>query len=73
VNILIDQGASDDFLSKGQLLPQDLVKAVDETKAKTGLSVTYREQEGYDHSYFFILSFIQDHIIHHAKALLGKN
>jgi S-formylglutathione hydrolase FrmB len=28
-------------------------------------------QDGYDHSYFFIASFIEDHIEHHAKALLG--
>ena len=62
--ILIDQGDADDFL-KDQLKPELLKTACD--KAKHPL--TLRMQPGYDHSYFFIASFIGDHIKHHAQFL----
>ncbi|QSL93181.1 S-formylglutathione hydrolase [Ectopseudomonas toyotomiensis] len=62
--ILIDQGDRDDFL-EGQLKPQVLQAA-----AKTvGHPLTLRMQPGYDHSYYFIASFIDDHLRHHAEAL----
>nr|WP_320144554.1 S-formylglutathione hydrolase [uncultured Cohaesibacter sp.] len=62
--ILIDQGDGDDFLT-GQLKPE-----IFEAEAKrVGHPLTLRMQEGHDHSYYFIASFIGDHIAHHAKAL----
>jgi S-formylglutathione hydrolase len=64
--ILIDQGASDSFLET-QLKPQNLVAAAE----AAGHPLTLRMQPGYDHSYFFIASFIDDHLHHHAAALLG--
>jgi len=62
--ILVDQGEADDFLIE-QLKPELLQAACD--KAKHPL--TLRMQAGYDHSYFFIASFIGEHIKHHAKFL----
>mgnify|MGYP003624527594 CR=1 FL=1 len=62
--ILIDQGLGDDFLAT-QLKP-DLFEAA---CAKSGQSLKLRLHEGYDHSYYFIQSFIGDHIAHHAKIL----
>lgn len=63
-HILIDQGSADQFL-ENQLKPQRLKAAC----AKAGLPLTLRMQEGYDHSYYFIASFIADHLRHHAQAL----
>ncbi|GJP47872.1 hypothetical protein CLOM_g7048 [Closterium sp. NIES-68] len=65
VDILIDQGDSDKFYHEKQLLPENFQKACTEA----GVPLTLRFQGGYDHSYFFIASFIGDHIKHHAKAL----
>ncbi|KAI1885434.1 hypothetical protein AGOR_G00220120 [Albula goreensis] len=65
LDILIDQGRDDQFLSAGQLLPDNLIAACTEKK----IPVVFRLQQGYDHSYFFIFSFINDHIKHHAKYL----
>lgn len=62
--ILVDQGDRDDFL-EGQLKPQTLQAAA---KA-AGHPLTLRMQPGYDHSYYFIASFIDDHLRHHAAAL----
>ncbi|WP_321447901.1 S-formylglutathione hydrolase [uncultured Cohaesibacter sp.] len=62
--ILIDQGDADDFLA-GQLKPE-----IFEAEAKrVGHPLTLRMQGGHDHSYYFIASFIGDHIAHHAKGL----
>ncbi|MBN3308167.1 S-formylglutathione hydrolase isoform X2 [Amia ocellicauda] len=65
LDILIDQGKEDQFLAAGQLLPDNLIAACTEKK----LPVVFRLQQGYDHSYYFVLSFINDHIKHHAKYL----
>lgn len=65
LDILIDQGRDDQFLSASQLLPDNLIAACSENK----IPVVFRLQPGYDHSYFFIYSFITDHIKHHAKFL----
>lgn len=65
--ILADQGADDGFLPKGQLLPDNLVKACNEAK----VPVEMRMQPGYDHSYYFIATFMEDHFKHHADALLA--
>lgn len=62
--ILIDQGEDDKFLHD-QLLPHKLEEAC----GKIGVPLMLRLQPGYDHSYFFISTFIDDHIRHHAQAL----
>ena len=64
--ILVDQGQADSFL-KEQLKPELLEKAC----AAAEHPLTLRMQPGYDHSYFFIATFIVDHIRHHARALAG--
>lgn len=64
--ILIDQGDRDDFLAS-QLKPEALVQAA----KSADHPLTVRMQPGYDHSYFFIASFIEDHLRHHAVALSG--
>lgn len=66
-DILIDQGTADEFYDDRQLLPENF-KAACEIE---GQPLTLRMQEGYDHSYHFIASFIGDHIAYHAKALKG--
>lgn len=64
--ILIDQGADDPFLAE-QLKPE-LFKAA---AAVSGLDVELRVHAGYDHGYYFISSFIEDHLNHHAAALVS--
>ena len=64
--LLVDQGDADEFL-QGQLKPELLQAAA----AEVGHPLTLRMQPGYDHSYYFIASFIGDHIAHHAVALKG--
>ncbi|WP_126457247.1 S-formylglutathione hydrolase [Sulfuriflexus mobilis] len=64
-DILIDQGTADEFYHEKQLLPENF-QAVCE---KAGQAVTIRMQDGYDHSYHFIATFIGEHIAYHAKAL----
>ena len=56
-DILFDQGTSDEFL-EDQLKPDHLERACEAAR----IPLTLRRQEGYDHSYFFIASFIADHI-----------
>jgi S-formylglutathione hydrolase len=62
--ILVDQGTADPFLDS-QLKPELLEEAC----AKAGQPLTLRRQDGYDHSYFFIASFIEDHLRWHAQRL----
>lgn len=62
--ILIDQGGADSFLAQ-ELKPHLFEDACVLAKQKLRL----RMQEGYDHSYYFIQSFIDDHITHHAQIL----
>ena len=64
VPLLIDQGEADEFLET-QLKSQLLVEAC----AAAGHSLQLRMRPGYDHSYYFIASFIGEHIAHHAAAL----
>lgn len=62
-HILVDQGLGDQFLS--QLMPDAL-----ETAAKAaGQSLTLRRHAGYDHGYYFIQTFMADHLRHHAATL----
>lgn len=63
-DILVDQGTGDQFL-EGQLKPELLKAACD----KAGQKLTLRMQPGYDHSYFFMASFIDDHLAFHAERL----
>ena len=63
--ILIDQGLADKFLAE-QLHPQLLVAAC----ASVGQPLTLREHAGYDHGYYFVQSFMEDHLRHHARALV---
>lgn len=61
--LLVDQGAEDPFLE--QLRPGDLRAAC----ADSGQALTYNERPGYDHSYFFVGTFIESHLVFHAEAL----
>ncbi len=61
--LLVDQGAADPFLD--QLRP-DLLRAACE---EAGQPLTLHEREGYDHGYFFVATFIEDHLRFHARAL----
>nr|WP_313427910.1 S-formylglutathione hydrolase [Brevundimonas diminuta] len=63
-DILVDQGDADSFLAD-QLKPE-LLKAAAQ---KAGQGLTLRMQPGYDHSYFFMASFVDDHVAFHAKRL----
>lgn len=63
--LFIDQGSADEFLDE-QLMPQ----ALQAICHKMDYPLTLRMQENYDHSYFFIASFIEDHLRYHAQYLL---
>ena len=60
--ILIDQGLADDFYADGNLLPENLKEA-------GGGKVTLRMHDGYNHGYYFIFSFMEEHIDFHAKRI----
>jgi S-formylglutathione hydrolase len=62
--MLIDQGTNDEFLAD-QLHPQNLVQACE----ARDLPIRLRLQDGYDHSYHFIATFIGEHLAYHAAAL----
>ena len=78
------QGDADEFLIQKQLQPEALVAAARKTSLPielrmqvracfffvlARLSIGFSKQQGYDHSYFFISTFVNDHIRHHAKYL----
>jgi S-formylglutathione hydrolase len=63
-DILVDQGLGDQFL-ENQLKPELLEQAAE----KAGQKLTLRRHEGYDHSYFFMTSFVGDHVAFHAARL----
>ncbi|MCY7391518.1 MAG: S-formylglutathione hydrolase, partial [Leptolyngbyaceae cyanobacterium CAN_BIN12] len=63
--ILIDQGDADQFLGE-QLQPDVFAQAC----AEVNHPINLRKQPGYDHSYYFIASFMSDHFAHHAAALV---
>lgn len=63
-HILIDTGTSDNFREE-QLKPEIFIEACE----TAGQALTSRLQDGYDHSYYFVASFIEDHLRWHAKAL----
>ena len=62
--ILVDQGADDPFLDE-QLKPELLEAAC----AESGIALELRIHDGYDHGYYFISTFIEDHLKHHAERL----
>jgi S-formylglutathione hydrolase len=64
--ILVDQGTADEFLEV-QLKPELLEEAC----RAAGHPLELRRREGYDHSYFFVSTFIGEHVAHHARALTG--
>lgn len=65
--VLIDQGAADQFLADQQLLPEKFAAAA----AAAGQKLNLRMQPGYDHGYYFIQTFMADHLQHHARILKG--
>lgn len=66
LDILCDQGSADGFLEQNQLLPDNLVNAA---QTNPSLNLVSRMQEGYDHSYYFIASFVKGHLKFHAAHL----
>jgi S-formylglutathione hydrolase len=62
--ILIDQGSADQYLA-AELLPEKFAAAA----AKSGQQLNLRMQPGYDHGYYFIQTFMADHLRHHAEQL----
>jgi S-formylglutathione hydrolase len=64
--ILVDVGTADTFIEK-ELRPELLEAAC----AKAGIALTLRRQPGYDHSYYFISTFMADHLAWHAERLKG--
>ena len=64
VPAMVDQGTADGFLTE-QLMPEKLLAAV----SKNNYPLEHRMQEGYDHSYYFISSFIDDHLRFHSSYL----
>jgi S-formylglutathione hydrolase len=67
-SILVDQGTVDEFLQE-QLYPETFEEACREA----GQLLTLRWHEGYDHGYYFISTFMKDHLRHHAEALAGSD
>jgi S-formylglutathione hydrolase len=63
--VLIDQGEADNFLDE-----QLKIKLLEDAAAATDFPMQIRMQPGYDHSYFFIATFINEHISFHASALI---
>ncbi|OMH78821.1 S-formylglutathione hydrolase [Zancudomyces culisetae] len=67
LNILVDQGSEDSFLKDGALLPDHFVSAVQNSSKFINLET--RVQPNYDHSYWFVQTFMEDHILFHSKHL----
>jgi S-formylglutathione hydrolase len=66
LELLVDVGTADKYLGT-QLRPELFEAAC----ADAGQRLTLRRREGYDHSYYFVASFVDDHLAHHAKMLGG--
>lgn len=67
--LLIEIGTDDNFLKQGQLLPDNLFDAC----AAARVACVYNKRDGFDHSYFFIATYIGEHIAYHAKVLKASN
>lgn len=70
LHILCDQGTHDNFLrgDVNQLQPLNFIAAAQQA----GVPVTFRMQAGFDHSYYFISTFIAEHLAHHARFLHAR-
>ncbi len=66
-DMLVDQGLADDFLDE-HLKPHLLAKAAE----NAGIPLTLRQHAGYDHSYYFVASFMADHVAWHASRLTAS-
>ena len=66
--ILIDQGTADQYLD-AELMPEKFAAAA----ARSGQRLNLRMQPGYDHGYYFIQTFMADHLRHHAEQLLPQD
>ena len=66
LHVRVDQGSADNFLHDKQLLPENLKSACEKTDA---IQLEFAEHKGYDHGYYFISTFVDEHIKHHAKYL----
>ena len=64
-NLLVDQGTADSFLAE-----QLKTHLLEDACARAGIPATIRMQEGYDHSYYFISTFMADHVAWHAERLV---
>jgi len=64
LHLFVDQGTADNFFTE-----QLRTELLEEACKQANHPYTIRYQEGYDHSYYFIASFIEDHVVHHAQAL----
>ncbi|XP_002138009.2 S-formylglutathione hydrolase isoform X1 [Drosophila pseudoobscura] len=64
--LFIDQGLADNFLAAKQLLPENLLAAADSNEH---IQTIYKQREGYDHGYFYISTFVGEHIAYHANLL----
>ncbi|KAJ9633325.1 S-formylglutathione hydrolase, variant [Exophiala oligosperma] len=69
LDILVDVGTGDNFYKQGQLLPENFIAAAKEIGQEKGLNVRF--QPDYDHSYYTMASFADDHIDHAAKHLFA--
>ncbi|ALC46892.1 CG4390 [Drosophila busckii] len=64
--LFIDQGSADNFLVVKQLLPEKLLAAA---APNDHIQTIFKQRDGYDHSYFYISTFVAEHIAYHAKLL----
>lgn len=69
LEILIDQGTEDAFLHNKQLLPENFLKS---SAANDHLQTIYKQREGYNHGYFYVSTFIGEHVDYHAKFLKAE-
>ena len=66
IELFVDKGVDDPWDAKGELLVENLVDAC---AANAAVACVYQKREGYDHSYYYIASFIGEHIAYHARFL----
>ncbi|KAI1908001.1 hypothetical protein LOZ61_000818 [Ophidiomyces ophidiicola] len=69
LDILIDMGTGDNFYKQGQLLPENFTEAAKTAGLESGIHIRY--QQDYDHSYYTMATFSDDHIEHATKYLLA--
>ncbi|KAJ1982495.1 hypothetical protein H4R35_000277 [Dimargaris xerosporica] len=69
--ILLDQGDADEFLKSKQLLPDHLISALQDCPNRDQVRLESRVRPGYDHSYYYIQTFVAEHIDFHAQHLLA--